>query len=415
MQALSIQRLYFSGLMFWWISIPFSMGLANVGLAFTSFFSLFIIRQHGLSELKKLVIHPCTILFILCSLSLLWSNDKWFAISEIKTHLPIFLSALCVLAGIIFDTSLIRKGFFFLMVSCFMAVVATILFNILPYEQSLKLHGLFGNLLQPFHKSDPTFYGWYVPFMVRTQFGNLLSLVGLTGVVLGLIEKKPIWIISSLFFLMMVFVLGLRGSALGILFALPFLMYMSFKHPIQRMLSMKTILLMCVILIPLYYFASDSVKGRWHQTKFEWSAINNNSYTQYNYAHFTLLTRLVSWKNGLELWKKNPLVGTGIGDYKSDFSKTYENDAIEVPLYYHSQWLYFLGVVGLIGTFLLLSSIVYWIRSFKGHSVAFSFAIGIFIYYFVIWIFDAGMLSQTDMMSFGIFTSFVPWLQKTYR
>ena len=415
MQSLSIHRLYFLGLLFWWISIPFSMGLANVGLAVTSLISLFIIRQHGLTELKKLVFHPGTVLFFLCSLSLIWSNDKWFALSEIKTHLPIFLSVLCVFAGVMLDSSLIRKGFICLTVSCGLAFLVTILFNILPYEQSLKLHGLFGSLLQPFYKSDHTFFGWYVPFMVRTQFGNLLSLVGLTGLVLGLVERKTVWIIGSLFFLVMVFVLGLRGSAIGILMALPFLMNLSFKNQVQQVLSMKTIVVVGIILIPLCYFASDSVKGRWHQTKFEWSAINNNSYTQYDYTHFTLLTRLVSWKNGLELWQKHPLIGTGIGDYKSDFSKTYENDAIKVPLYYHSQWLYFLGVFGLTGTVLLLSFIVYWIRSFKEHSVAYYFGLGIFIYYFVIWVFDAGMLSQTDMMSFGIFTSFVPWLQKTYK
>lgn len=415
MQALSIHRLYFLGLLFWWISIPFSMGLANVGLAVTSLISLFIIQKHGLTELKKLVFHPGTVLFLLCSLSLLWSNAKWFALAEIKTHLPIFLSVLCVLAGLMFDTSLIRKGFICLTISCGLAVLVTILFNVLPYEQSLKLHGLFGNLLQPFYKSDQTFFGWYVPFMVRTQFGNLLSLVGLTGLVVGLMERKTGWLVSSLFFLVMVFVLGLRGSALGILMALPFLMYLSFKHQVQKVLSMKTIVVVGIILIPLCYFASDSVRGRWHQTKFEWSAINNNSYTQYDYTHFTLLTRLISWKNGLELWQSHPLLGTGIGDYKSDFSRTYENDAIKVPLYYHSQWLYFLGVFGLIGTFLLLAFIVYWIRSFKGHSVAYYFALGIFIYYFVIWIFDAGMLSQTDMMSFGIFTSFFLWLQKTYK
>jgi O-antigen ligase len=415
MQAFSLHRLYFSGLLFWWISIPFSMGLANVGLAFTSFISLLIIRKQPLSELKNLLQLPASVLFALCSLSIIWSDDKLFALSEIKTHLPIFLSAFSLFAGMCLDSSLIKKGFIGLIVSCGLAVSMTILFNILSYEEALKLHGFFGNLLQPFYKSDQSFFGWYVPFMVRTQFGNLLSLVGLTGLLIGILDRKTAWIIISLFFLAMVFVLGLRGSALGIVLALPFMIYLSLKHSVQQLFSLKTILVLSIAFIPVIYFASDSIKGRWHQTTFEWSAINNNSYTQYDYTHFTLLTRLVSWKNGLELWREQPLLGTGIGDYKREFSKTYENDSIEVPLYYHSQWLYFLDVFGSIGTFLLLSFILYWIRRFSMNPVSLLFACGIFVYFFIIWIFDAGMLSQTDMMSFGIFTTLVPWLQKTYK
>lgn len=415
MQAFSLHSLYLSGLLFWWISMPFSMGLANVGLAFTSLISLLMIRKLALSELKILLLLPATVLFALCTVSLFWSDDKWLALSEIKTHLPIFLSAFSLVAGMYLDSSLIKKGFIGLMASCGLAVSMTILFNLLSYEESLKLHGLFGKLLQPFYKSDQTFFGWYVPFMVRTQFGNLLSLVGLTGLVMGILDKKSAWIIISTFFLSMVFVLGLRGSAFGIVLALPFMIYLSLKHSVQQLFSIKTILVLGIVFIPVIYFASDSIRGRWHQTTFEWSAINNKSYTRYDYTHFTLLTRLVSWKNGLELWREHPLLGTGIGDYKMDFSKTYENDSLEVPLYYHSQWLYFLGVFGAIGTILLLSFILYWIRRFSIHPVSLFFACGIFVYFFIIWIFDAGMLSQTDMMSFGIFTTLVPWLQKTYK
>jgi O-antigen ligase len=356
---------------------------------------------------------PGSVLLLLMICSVFWSADFYFGWREIKTQLPLLLSSMVVYTAIHIDSVIIKKGILILSISCLLAFGMTATFNLLPYERAAGLHAYFGDLLQPFEESNKGLFGWYVPFMVRTQFGNMLSLLGLACLMYGIYLKRNFFWVLGILFWLMVFILGLRGSALGIIGAMLILaVWLAHTHLKFRLEGYWWMVLF--LILPLIYCAYENGKDRWSQTKFEWETIQNGTYLSYEYRHFTLLTRLVSWKNGLELWKAHPVLGTGIGDYKQEFAATYKDDAVEVPLYYHSQWLYFLGVFGAAGLLIFLFLYGNWLLTFRKDPFSSAYAAGLTTFLFIIWIFDAGMLSQTDMMTFGIFTSLTEWFRKEH-
>jgi O-antigen ligase len=66
--------------------------------------------------------------------------------------------------------------------------------------------------------------------------------------------------------------------------------------------------------------------------------------------------RIASYKVGLELFKKNPILGTGLGDLKNECEKTYEALSIETSRinYPHNQYLFTLAGMGVIGLAIFL-------------------------------------------------------------
>lgn len=397
----------------WWAVLPFSMGLANVFLALASLLGLLLFHSSRLSFLLILLL-PGSVLLLLGTCSLFWSSDLPFGCGELKTQLPLLLSSLVVYIAISVDSGIIERGMLVFSISCMLAFGMTALFNLLPYADAARLHAHFGDLLQPYGESNKGLFGWYVPFMVRTQFGNMLSLMGIACLFTGLYLKRNIYLLMGLVFWLMVFILGLRGSVLGIIAAVLILSAFLIRANLKIRLKGLWWIALIVLIIPTAYWAYENGKDRWSQTKFEWETIQNGEYLSYEYQHFTLLTRLVSWQNGMELWQKNPVIGTGIGDYKKEFAATYKDDPVKVPLYYHSQWLYFLGVFGAAGLLVFLCLYGRWLLSFRRDAFSIAYVSGLTAFLFVIWIFDAGMLSQTDMMSFGIFTSFAEWFRKEH-
>jgi O-antigen ligase len=395
----------------WWAVLPFSIGLANVFLGVASLLGIWIFIRSK-QAFSPVLLLPGSLLFLIGASTIIWSDDLSQGFKEIKTHLPLFLSSLVIYIGIKHQPDIIQKGLLIFSVSCLLAFGFTAAFNLLPYEDSVRLHAFFGDLLQPYKESNKGLFGWYVPFMVRTQFGNMLSLLGMACLISGVYLKRNYYILLGILFWLMVFILGLRGSVLGIVGAALMLVVFLFHYNLSFSLRGIWWLALIVIVLPAAYWAYENGKARWSQTKFEWETIHNGDYLSYEYQHFTLLTRLVSWKNGLELWQDHPLFGTGIGDYKKAFADTYKNDPVDIPLYYHSQWLYFLGVFGAAGLFVFLFLYGKWILTFSKTIYSYTYIVSLTVFFFIIWIFDAGMLSQTDMMSFGIFTSLAEWFRK---
>ena len=394
-------------LLSWMTVLPFGVGLANLFLILSSFFLLIHLLKNPPSDWRNVLGFPAVILFMLLLLSILQSEDKWNALNEVKKRLPFIFSTCVIYFGFQLDKTIIRKALNVLIFSTSIAFVFSAVFNLLPYAEAKTLHRYFGDLLQPFEESNADLFGWYVPFMVRIQFGNLLSFITLATLVVSFLERKYTYFAVAIVFGLMVFILGVRGSMLGLIFAALFVIALVLKEKRTFEINKRIVFGLIILLIPIVIYASEKMSLRWKQTKFEWEVIQNGSYTNYDYQHFTLLTRMISWKNGADLWKENPFIGTGIGDYKREYAKTYENDDLKIPLYYHSQWLYFLGVFGILGLLIMLSFWLKWLFQFRGNKFQMLYGALLSAYLAVIWLFDAGMMSQIDMMSFGLFTTFI--------
>lgn len=391
-------------LMLWLLALPFTVGLANVlmGLNLLMLPLLPSIRAH--IKASSFFQHPLLAVYVLTAISLWWSEDIAFGIGELKTLLPLVLSALIISVWSVYDREVLIKGLHVLFYGCLLAFGITAAFNLLPFDLAKPLHEPMAGLLKPFEASNRALFGWYTPFMFRMQFGNMLSYTGIALIFLGWHLDRKWWLAKGLLLFLMVFILGTRGALLGIMSALPFLMcgFIKVKKPT---LSPRWIWPTLAVLLLFGWLALPKIQQRWSQTKFELEVIAQGEHEAFPYQHFTTLTRLNSWRNSMELWKQNPVLGTGIGDYKAEYAKTYEDDAIPIDLYYHSQWLYYLCVFGFAGLLLYLISILFWYKRQRDGAFRQYYALSLLIFSAVIWIFDAGLLAQLDMMTLGIFTS----------
>lgn len=72
--------------------------------------------------------------------------------------------------------------------------------------------------------------------------------------------------------------------------------------------------------------------------------------------------RLEKWKNSLDLWSKNPVLGTGAGDFQHDLDAVYLQNGFLVGLENHfnshNQYLQVLAQYGIIGFFFLIAFLV---------------------------------------------------------
>lgn len=80
--------------------------------------------------------------------------------------------------------------------------------------------------------------------------------------------------------------------------------------------------------------------------------------------------RLEKWKNSLDLWKKNPVLGTGVGDFQHDLDTVYKQNGFLVGLENHfnshNQYLQLMAQFGILG-------LIFWLLFlFSGFYVAFS-------------------------------------------
>lgn len=397
----------------WVFVLPFSAGLSNVFLALGSILAVAHFFMGKLEKLGKLPSAPGMVLFGLLFLSTLWSQDQSNAWSMVKNWLPVALSSFFCMSVFSLNEDNAFKGFKILGISCLLAGVFTLLANVLPEFVTKALITSSGNLLKPFPESNRQLFGWYVPFMERINFANLLSYSGMTVFFIGLALRDRRWAVLAFALFALVAFLGARASFLGLLLILPVLLR-SYMQSMGWQMSGKQIAMVVLTAAILVVLLFPVVQKRVQQTKFELETISDGSYTQYEFDHFTTLRRMISWSNAYELWSANMVLGTGIGDYKTAFEATYANDTIRVSINNHSQWLFFLGVFGLIGTILFLSALIYWFWRHSPAAIARNYAITFSLYTALIWLLDAVVLRQVEMMSFGLFTTFILCLSERH-
>ena len=127
--------------------------------------------------------------------------------------------------------------------------------------------------------------------------------------------------------------------------------------------------------------------------------------------HFTTLTRFIAWKEAWNLFLEKPVIGHGIGEYLQLYEKNYTKNYSELPICYHSQWLYFLGVFGALGLLVFIYFYVrYWLNLNNSNSIIYLWCFTSYIS--IIWIFDTGLLQKKEMMAFALFLSFATCLKK---
>lgn len=107
----------------------------------------------------------------------------------------------------------------------------------------------------------------------------------------------------------------------------------------------------------LSYKTFESFKNRIDYMFYDYKMFNENKGEQYSDSG-----RIYSIKVGLDIFKKNPLSGTGIGDIKTECIKTYKTLFSSKVLkfkYPHNQYLFILSSSGIIGLILFLIGVIF--------------------------------------------------------
>jgi O-antigen ligase len=121
--------------------------------------------------------------------------------------------------------------------------------------------------------------------------------------------------------------------------------------------------------------------------------------------NYTSIRRIISWQNGIELIKKHPIFGTGIGNYEQELKKEYEKDKYNLPINHHSQYLFIIGATGIFSFFIYLLSLFYASTLFLKEKEILPIGIGFLVFYLVTFIPDAVLLRQVDCISYSLFFS----------
>ncbi len=327
-------------------SIPLSVAINNIIFALLMLF--WIIWGDKKKTLQIIKENPLVfalyLLFAIFTLSYFWSDNSYEALKIIKKEafylaLPIFIS-------------LMKKDEILLYIKSFLA--AMFISEIASYLIFLKIAPPFLSATQ----FDP------VPFMGQTGHISynpmlVLSIYLLIFLFFKTNEGKLYKIISLLFITTMtinLFITGGRAGQVAFFFML-FLMAMQFFK-----LNIKSFILTAFAVVAIFFLAYSSSEIFHKRVNLAISEVKN-----YNSDKKTSVgMRIATWQNSLRIIQDNPILGTGVGDFKRDieiYSKKYTPDAIMNPQP-HNMYLF---AWTLSGIFALIALLLIFAVEIKGY------------------------------------------------
>ncbi len=406
------------------IALPFSKGIhsvAYVGLLVASMVGFFIGRRDFYeSDFLKKTLFPVFILMGTLAISLLYTQ-------QIDEGLTILLSRSKMIGVpliLALNADLIRKRYFhyvFIFIrGVAIAACITCLFFCLPASivQALTNTTTF---LQEYIIHEKTYaFGGYSPFIDRLQFSYLIVIAFFLECwsTYQLVPPKrfPYLPINfhSIILLVTLVILGARGAQLGFLLGIGVWIigiYFQYGHPkimarsgtaISYLLLIGGLGITTILLPFLAYKTIPTLQERYNQLKWEIGTYQDGTIEAYDYTHFTSIRRLLSWQHSWTLIQEQPLLGTGIGDYRLALEKSYAKDRLTIPVHTHSQFLYYWVSAGVFALLAFVGLMIYWLyqgirQNQYWKSVLF---ISLFAFYLLVFLLDAPLNFQVGAMSF---------------
>jgi len=272
-------------------------------------------------------------------------------------------------------------------------------------------------------------FGFYTPFIDRLSMGYFIGLSVLSSLWLWVSGRFCTWFTLLLLgiFFMAATILGGRGGQLALLAALSawavygahYLITGVWNLPRRIALPiLVAIPALLILLLPWALFTYVPVVWeRYNQLFWELSMLQNNTYQQYNYEHFTSLRRIYSWVGSWELVKNAPLLGVGTGDYRFALESVYKQNGWNVPVNAHHQFLQIWATIGLYGLAAFIGIMAVFLRrlftSVSG-SLVWIFGVSVVVFYLVIFQFDSPLNMQASGMCFVLLLWLI-YLQATKR
>lgn len=206
----------------------------------------------------------------------------------------------------------------------------------------------------PFKPDEPWLNYFYGQLLSIGQHPSYISMYSLFGIFISLEfvshrsltgKIRLVFLIIAVFLLFSLYFLSSRSSYLAVLIILPIFIWIKFKPEKFEFLTIFSLIVL------LGFFSVFILKNQRVSIYFDKSidpTILNDG-------------RMEIWKSALIVFEKNPIFGTGLGDYYADMDKVFKQSGFSTGYYKdfnaHNQYLEILCIAGGSGFLLFLTII----------------------------------------------------------
>lgn len=336
-----IGQLIYAGAWLLCFSLPLPYWNGRVAFFSSVIFLLWFLEGNLSQKFSQLAHQKLFVLLLIFlgynALSLLWTDNLRVGLETLKPY-KYFLLVLPPLVTSIPQDKLPRLVLAF--------VLGTLFHAILAYG------AIFFDLGDAFTSKIYTPYAIYAPFTAFSSLYFLNKLIQSDKQVHTVIVHLALFLIL----LVLLFIKPGRSGQIGFVVSLGVLIFLYYYGKTIKTISLITI---CFITISVIVLNIGSTKKEYFLAKQETAnVIQNKDFTGSWGCRFGFIL------SGLEIVKKNPLFGTGIGDSRDAFQRVYErgrNPGFYTLAFYdgpHNQYLTFLTKTGLVGLALFVTYIV---------------------------------------------------------
>jgi len=326
------------------VGIYYSTALTTISMAGMV---LVCLRHCTLQKITDLPRDTATVAFLLVFLAVFLSGSYSADKQEWLTGLRVRLPFLAIPMAISFLPSL-REEFVVRLHYWMIALSVVVGLPVMAYA--------LGHMSQVV---DLVSRGQAIPTPIEhVKYSMFNSYAGISGVILLTHKAKSIdhiyrWLfrIGVIFITILLHLLAVRT---GLVIFYISLIILASRYAYQHgSIKVTALCVMAVIVLPfLAYFFLPTVKQKIGYMLYDW-----HQYADNNGHHYSDSERIMSYHAAWEIWKSNPIIGTGYGDVRQEAHLFYDSkyqraDLFKLP---HSQFLLTLAGSGLLGLVIFLA------------------------------------------------------------
>lgn len=253
----------------------------------------------------------------------------------------------------------------------------------------------------PFKPDEPWLNYFYGQLLSINQHPSYISMYSLFGMFISLelfshkslkVKVRLVYLATTIILLISLYFLSSRASFIAVLIILPVFIWIKFK---PKRFNLFAVFSLVIILGMVSIFILKNQRVSIYFDKSIDPTILKDG-------------RMEIWKSALKVFEKNPLFGTGIGDYYTDMDKEFKQSGFSIGYYKdfnaHNQYLEILCIAGATGFLLFLTILGLMIAfAIKERNILY----GAFIMMMLIFFLFESMLSRFAGNSFFALFSFL--------
>lgn len=273
------------------------------------------------------------------------------------------------------------------LISIFSITLFLLIKTIIAYDRGSTEKFYYTELATPYH---PSYIAVYV----------VMALIFLFELIINekRILPRVMYFILKIYFLYFIFILSSKAGILSV----PLVLFLAGLHYIFRI---RKILVSIIVILLAAVFVYFGVKNN-----MRFKAVKNTIQTAKTdvTTNESNAVRYLIWQAGIDIVKKNALLGVGTGDIKdvllTEYAKRNMSGALEKKLNAHNQFLETAigqGIVGLLVLFLVF--FIPFIRAYKNNNIAWMLFLVLSAFNFL---FESMLNTQMGVFFFAYFYSF---------